>query len=209
MSGITGKPKRTFLYILALPAATLCVGFSGLIALQNVEMLQEALVYVWWAYFSFAVTLFVVILLVVILAAVALGSVYDDVHLRGELLFSSVVLCMTVVTQLVIYVLDVYSGFSTGIHSVLTQITHFLYCALSTLAAFSVMAVSTQYVAYVAARTPKIPWGMGDSENGRFSMSKTDVDFQALISTRHGLAGFIAYLAKQMNEQQLHHLVVG
>ena len=164
--------------------------------------------YVWWVYFSFAVTILVAIILGVILAASALGSVYDDIHLRGELRFSSVVLCLIVVIQLGIYVFDVYSEFST--RTVLTHITHFLYCALATVASFSVMAVSTQYVVFVAARTPHISpaAGDGDCENGRSWMSKDDVDFHALISTRHGMAGLIAYLAKHMNEQKLHHLVV-
>ena len=191
-----------------IPALLLFVGFCSLAVLDQLDITTEGtLWFIFWVYSSLAIVILLVILAVVILAATSWGKV-DNIHLRTEILIESFILLACFVLEAVAYIVTASRDLlGEGDADLLSQITYFLCLSISAVASFVVIAVSTQYVAFVANRKEKNRFlKLAVYDDGM--VSKKDVDFAMLISTRHGLDGFRKFLSKGANEQKLHNLIV-
>ena len=147
--------------------------------------------------------------------------VYDNIHLRGEILIGCIVICITIFLIVVIFGIDIYE-YSVA-NEKYTQVFYFCWFCVTTAACFSLVLVSTQYVRIQVNKfkqrmvasdqrdRPKSGFTMqfkgnnGDDIDETVWITSDEIDFQALISTANGLVEFLDHLAK---EYELSYLVV-
>ena len=176
-------------------------------------MTVDTVWYIFWAYTLFAVVVLVMTLLVVILAVAYMPKIYDNIHLRAEILIVSFILCMAAAIEFVTYAASAFRGITTlGNADLLSQILYFMVFSISSVASFAIIVISTQYVPWMVRRNqseqlPALALVVADS-NDVACISLQDVDFEVLVSTRHGLAEFLKFLTNEVDEQMLHNLVV-
>ena len=141
--------------------------------------------------------------------------VYDNIHLRGEILIGCIILCVTIGIEFIIFGIDVVGGYHPE-NEKFTQVFNFGFFFITSMACFSLIIVSTQYVRIqvnaheVTVNKTILHRGNTDLiHNGVIDenvwIMADEVDFQALISTPNGLVEFLDHLAR---EYELNYLVV-
>ena len=71
--------------------------------------------------------------------------VYDNIHLRGEILIGCIIVCITVAIQVIIFAIDILGGYNPS-NEKYTQIFHFCCFVSASIACFGLIIVSTTYV---------------------------------------------------------------
>eukprot|EP01084_Bolivina_argentea_P072843 132239_1 len=209
-----GKPQKTFLYFLIIPATVFGIIFISIIS-NRVGYETEYLMLC----ISFLYLVAAVILLIYIIRQ-TWREVFDNIHLRGEILWGCIVLCITVSLEAIIFGIDLIE-YSVE-NEKYQQVFNFCFNIVTCLSCFALIIVSTQYVRIKVAQQEKqiieaiqqkTKQTNNDEKLNEIAMQIQDenrwifqdeVDFQALISTPDGLLAFFSYLAK---EYQLNYLV--
>eukprot|EP01083_Nonionella_stella_P055892 147383_1 len=199
-----GKPRKTYLYFLIIPATIFFIIFITTLILEVGFNTEYGLLILAFVYL---VTWMGVLIYII---KHTWRHVYDNIHLRGEILLGCVVLCVAVALELITFAIDLieYSPQNEKYQ----QVFNFSFNIITCSACFALIVVNTQYVRIKVKKNehrqhqfikPK-PQPTTDSEciNRLETMEnewiyKDQIDFQALISTPDGLNEFLDHLAKE------------
>lgn len=228
----TDDPRKTYLWILLVPFAFFLAVASTFLALdvgldEHDEVISSVIVCV----ITYHVLTLIMNAVVVVVTIHTRKTVYDNIHVRGELILQTAVLWISYTIYFSIYLCDALNFFDadneeyTSVFYLAFFVEHSLFTLLS-------IIIGTQYVSWNKmwqkqkrqdCSIPHLPRNVSKERTHSVSMSDVDmtsvmsvsntilsmefnlVDLQSVITMGDGLQEFMAHLAKG---NQLYDLIV-
>ena len=201
---VTGNSRRMFKYTLIIPGSIFFAVYITVIAFKvgyNVE------------YMLMGLSFFYLCSGVVLLIAITINSLrtlYDNIHLRGEILYGCAILMNAIVWDFTVQIID-FAKYSVG-NDRYQQVFNFIVVVMGSTTCFALMMVSTQYPRYWERNIDKTQQitplaGPSGSDRSLIQRSPTtldemsslmqDIDLQAFLCTESGLIAFLTHLGKE------------
>ena len=227
-----GEPRKIYLYMLIIPGTLFPVFMFSLIAFgvgasahNDDEQAGPASFLLLGLVFLYTIFLDMILISVIVVTVWTWSKIHDNIHVRGELILQGFMLWVMHFIQVLLYFWDE----GDGGYEQYDQIIYFGYFVTVSIGCFISIIIGTQYVRFRVVRkermklvkTPSIlrmgTRSMNRKKSLRDSLRKrqtslalkdfdrSQIDFQALIATNHGLQAFMAHLAKGA---ELNYLVV-
>lgn len=188
----TGKPQKTYLWILLIPYSIFIAVVSILILLSDFYIIP----------FLEICYLLLALIINAVVVAITIGTwktVSDNIHVRGELILQTVVLWLTYIIYVVGYVFEITHDDDEEQYD---QIFWFIYFTNNSVGSFLSIIIGTQYYRFKK-------WSTNWNDEARFArhsvrcLDLSEVGFQSVIAMADGLEAFMDYLANQKKQNYL------